>query len=271
MSVNASIPQVVIAYRRVSTKDQGESGVGLEGQKKAIEAYASEEGLIIEGAFEDVETAAGDGSIWKRQGLKAATELAQRTGWPIVVSDLSRLSRNVASCEEFILAQDLKVVSATDGGLVTKSMLRAKVSRAEYERDVISERTKAALDGQRRQGRALGNPTSLGRAREASVASRKATAAAKVDELVRLFLDKPDLVELSVPALAGRLNSLGVRTSTGKLWTSASLRKKRRDALLSMGLLAGKPKAEPVPVVETASDDQADEQVRLANPHWGRF
>ncbi|MBC7283288.1 recombinase family protein [Hoeflea sp.] len=271
MSVNASIPQVVIAYRRVSTSEQGESGVGLEAQKKAIEAYASEEKLIIEKWFDDEKTAAGEESIWKRQGLQAAADLARRNGWSIIVSDLSRLSRDVISCEDFILTQNLKVVSATEGGLVTKSTLRAKVSRAEYERDVISERTKAALDGQRRQGRALGNPASLGKARKASAASRKAIAGAKVDELVRWFVDRPDLVNLSVPALVKKLKDLGMRSSTGKTWTQASLRKKRKDALLSMGLLAGKLQAEPVPVVETGSKDLEDEGARAKNPIWGMF
>ena len=82
----------IIAYYRVSTKQQGQSGLGLEGQKAALEAFAKQTGCRIAASYREVES----GKLAERPELARALAHAKRSKATLEVAKLDRLARNVA-------------------------------------------------------------------------------------------------------------------------------------------------------------------------------
>jgi DNA invertase Pin-like site-specific DNA recombinase len=80
-----------VVYYRVSTKQQGESGLGLEAQKAAAEAYVTQHGGEIIGEYEEVET----GKNCRRPAIMQAILHANRSWATLVIAKLDRLARNV--------------------------------------------------------------------------------------------------------------------------------------------------------------------------------
>src|SRR5262249_32706215 len=83
-----------VAYFRVSTREQGKSGLGLDAQREAVERFARSEGYTLTEAFTEVESGAKDAS--RRPKLEAALKHAKRLKCPVIVARLDRLSRDVA-------------------------------------------------------------------------------------------------------------------------------------------------------------------------------
>jgi len=84
-----------IGYLRVSTREQGRSGLGLAAQRHEIEAFALREGFAIRSWHQDVQTGVGADALLLRPGLAAALKEARSVRCPLIVSKLDRLSRNV--------------------------------------------------------------------------------------------------------------------------------------------------------------------------------
>src|SRR5689334_7790199 len=87
--------QTAIGYLRVSTAEQGRSGLGLAAQRHEIETFGEREGFAVESWYQDVQTGAGADALLLRPGLAAALKAAKSTRCPLIVSRLDRLSRNV--------------------------------------------------------------------------------------------------------------------------------------------------------------------------------
>ena len=85
----------IVSYYRVSTKKQGESGLGLEAQRAAVVAFAKAEGFEVAAEFTEVESGKGADAIDRRPKLKAALKEAKRLRASVVVAKLDRLSRDV--------------------------------------------------------------------------------------------------------------------------------------------------------------------------------
>jgi DNA invertase Pin-like site-specific DNA recombinase len=84
-----------IGYLRVSTKEQGRSGLGLAAQRFDIEAFGSREGFSVKAWYQDIQTGAGKDALLLRPGLAPALKEARAAHCPLIVSRLDRLSRNV--------------------------------------------------------------------------------------------------------------------------------------------------------------------------------
>src|SRR5882762_2413450 len=84
-----------IGYLRVSTREQGRSGLGLAAQRYEIEAFALREGFAVRSWHQDVQTGAGADALLLRPGLATALKEAKSAHCPLIVSRLDRLSRNV--------------------------------------------------------------------------------------------------------------------------------------------------------------------------------
>ena len=87
--------QAAIGYLRVSTREQGRSGLGLAAQRHEIEAFALREGFAVRCWHQDVQTGAGADALLLRRGLAIALKEAKSGRCPLIVSRLDRLSRNV--------------------------------------------------------------------------------------------------------------------------------------------------------------------------------
>lgn len=133
-----------IGYLRVSTKEQGRSGLGLAAQRHDIEAFGSREGFSIKSWHQDIQTGAGKDALLMRQGLADGLKDARRYDCPLIVSRLDRLSRNVHFITG-LMEHKVHFMVAALGRDCDSFTLHIYASLAEQERKMISERTKAGL------------------------------------------------------------------------------------------------------------------------------
>src|SRR5579885_2084142 len=84
-----------VAYIRVSTEQQGKSGLGLGAQKDAIVAFAEREGFRVTEWYTEVESGKGSDALERRPKLAEALRSARKNRCPVLVAKLDRLSRDV--------------------------------------------------------------------------------------------------------------------------------------------------------------------------------
>jgi DNA invertase Pin-like site-specific DNA recombinase len=173
--------KTAVAYTRVSTREQGRSGLGLEAQRAAILAFAEREQITLTGWFSEVESAKRvSDTLAERPQLRAALEASQAAGATVLVSKLDRLSRDVHFISG-LMAHRVPFLVAELGPDVDPFMLHLFAALAEKERAMISQRTRAALAALKARGVALGRRPGTrlsGAALEAARASARAGAEA---------------------------------------------------------------------------------------------
>lgn len=155
----------IIDYFRVSTRKQGDSGLGLEGQEAAVNAFAQQRGGKILGAYTEVES----GKLAERRELSKALAHARRSKAVLVVAKLDRLARNVAFLSA--LMESGVEFLACDNPHANRLTIHILAAVAEDEARRISERTKAALKAYKARGGKLG--ASLPQCRTLTLASRR--------------------------------------------------------------------------------------------------
>jgi DNA invertase Pin-like site-specific DNA recombinase len=144
-----------IGYLRVSTQEQGRSGLGLAAQRNEIKAFAGREGFSVSSWYQDVQTGAGADALQLRPGLASALKQAKTFRCPLIVSRLDRLSRNVHFITG-LMEHKVHFVVAAFGKDCDDFTLHIYASVAEQERKMISERVKAAAAIMKRQGKKFG-------------------------------------------------------------------------------------------------------------------
>lgn len=143
-----------VAYYRVSTDRQGKSGLGLSAQRDAVMQYLNGGKWELCGEFKEVES--GRIVSKKRPQLKLALELCKKEKATLIVAKLDRLYRNMHAMTT-LMNSGVNFVAA-DNPHANKLTIHLLSAIAEHERDLISERTTAALKIARRNGKKLGNP-----------------------------------------------------------------------------------------------------------------
>ncbi|GAB3715813.1 recombinase family protein [Spirosoma flavus] len=134
-----------VLYFRVSTKKQGESGLGLEAQRSYIEHYYTGKELIAE--FTDVRSGK---TIHKRPELQKAIALCKKEGATLVVAKIDRLSRNTE--QALSIYRDLNErLESCDIPNLDKFTLTLFMAIADRERELISIRTRQALEARRKR------------------------------------------------------------------------------------------------------------------------
>ena len=212
--------QQFIAYYRVSTQRQGASGLGLEAQRSAVLTHlAGSDKTVIE-EFVEVETGKGSYALEKRPQLRLALERCRKTGATLLIAKLDRLARNVHFVSGLI-ETGVDFVAA-DMPHANKVMIQMHAVMSEWERDQISERTKAALAAAKARGVVLGatGPQNLRRQNE----QRQQEAQAFRDRLQPVlagFLAQG----LSRRAIVDRLNDLGIKALRGGAWTYSQVQR----------------------------------------------
>lgn len=216
----------IVAYLRVSTDRQGKAGNGIEAQRAAIAAFAAANGYEIATEFVETETGKGADALDRRPRLSAALDKAKDVGRrekrsgpvPVVVSKLDRLSRDVHFVSG-LMSNRVPFIVTELGADVDPFMLHLYAAFAEKERNLISQRTKAALAAKKARGEPLGSPK-LAEARQIAHAAliREADAFAAN---VRPILES--LGDISANAKAKALNERNVPTPRGGKWTARSV------------------------------------------------
>ena len=206
-----------VTYKRVSTKEQGRSGLGLDAQERDIRIYLenySDEPWEVIGEFLEVHS----GSDNDRPELTTAINLAKKEGAILLVAKLDRLSRRVAMIANLMEDKklDFKVAQLPSAD---KMQLHIYAMLAEKERDFISERTKAAL----REAKARG--TKLGGLRDKTMKRNevlKAQAQERAEKLVGIVAPLRQKGK-TLREIADTLTKAGIQTPRGGRWAPTSV------------------------------------------------
>jgi DNA invertase Pin-like site-specific DNA recombinase len=202
--------QPVVAYYRVSTRQQKRSGLGLMAQQDAVQRYVSTSPVSLVAELTEVESGRKSG----RPKLKEALWLCRVYGAKLVVARLDRLARSVALIAG--LVESGVDFVAVDMPLANRFTIHILAAVAEYEARRISERTKAAFATAKARGRHFGNPDR--RTHRFSDAARKAGIRAKREKAKTRALDYlPMLCELrdrgeTIHGIALQLTAMGIET-----------------------------------------------------------
>lgn len=208
----------VVAYLRVSTAEQADSGAGLAAQRATIEADAARRGWTVIEWFSDEGISGGKG-VKDRPGLAAAVAAVEADRAAILVAaKLDRLSRSTLDTELLTLRAERggwAVVTCDISGIDTttpvgRAMVKNMAVYNQLERELIGQRTREALAAKRAQGVRLGRPSVL-----------------PVEVVARIIDQRA--AGCSYPAIADALNADGVPTARGGgRWYPATVRNVER-------------------------------------------
>ncbi len=202
------------AYLRVSTDKQGITGLGMDAQREAVGRYVQNRGHIV---AEFIEVESGKRHTNRPQLLAALAECRKRRA-VLLIARLDRLARNVAFIAN-LMNSDVEFV-AVDMPQANRLTIHILAAVAEHEREMISQRTKAALAAAKARGIKLGNPNY----REALAKARAALSyRPPPPELLALMAEWRGQGD-ALRKIATRLNSLNIRTPQGFQWYAASVR-----------------------------------------------
>lgn len=208
-----------IAYYRVSTDKQGQSGLGLEAQQQAVRAYLNGGAWELVGEFTEIESGKKD----DRPQLAAALAACRKHKATLVIAKLDRLARNVAFIANLMEAGTDFV--AVDMPEANKLVLHIMAAMAQHEREAISARTKAALAAAKARGKVLGGfrgvsvDQSLGT--QANAQKAKEWAQGEIGQEVADMKARG----WSLWEIAHHLNDLGVKTRRGGEWQATTVKR----------------------------------------------
>jgi len=206
-----------VAYYRVSTQRQGQSGLGLEAQRKAVEDYLNGGDWELVAEFTEVES----GKHADRPELTAALEKCRKLCATLVIAKLDRLSRNVAFISALMDSGiDFVAVDMPEANRLTIHILAAV---AEHEREAISRRTKEALAAAKARGVKLGNPE-LDRVRPIATEALQAGADQFAANVAPVIREIQNAGISSLRGVAGALNARGIRTRRGRQWNASQVK-----------------------------------------------
>ncbi|MAM38508.1 MAG: resolvase [Erythrobacter sp.] len=215
-----------VAYMRVSTAKQGRSGLGLEAQQSAINAYLRPSDRLLTPPF--VETESGKRN--DRPELAKALHRCKLTGATLLVAKLDRLSRNVA----FIATLQEAGVPfvAADMPEANELTIHVMAAMAQHERKAISKRTKEALAAAKARGKSLGGwrERSDGKPRKPvdhhqGTAARQAAAAEFNADIGKAIADLRADGAGTLADIARRLNEEGIKTRRGGRWQATQVKR----------------------------------------------
>jgi DNA invertase Pin-like site-specific DNA recombinase len=210
-------PIKYVNYFRVSTKGQGDSGLGLGAQKRDIDIFLesySDKPYEVIAEFTDVVS----GSKNDRPELSKAIALAKKEKAILLVAKLDRLSRKVSFIANILDDKKLQLKVAIMPN-ADKFQLHIYAALAEQERDFISKRTKAALQIAKARGVKLGGnrPNSI-----AANRAKRMQADNKAEKL-RTIITPMVVAEMTLQHIANSLNSAGLSTDRGNEYKATTV------------------------------------------------
>ena len=224
-----------VAYFRVSTKEQGRSGLGLDAQRRAVEEYMGSNGWELIGDYTEIESGRNNA----RPELEQALAACRLHGARLIVAKLDRLARDAS----FLLSLqsagvDFVAADMPDANRLTVGILACE---AEAEAEAISQRTREALTAAKERGVKLGTPANLTQAArekgaEVSAAVRSARADQRAADLAPIIREIREAGITSRRGIARALKDRGIPTARGGTWTATGVRR----VLDRLGWLDGK-------------------------------
>lgn len=216
-----------VAYYRVSTQKQNNSGLGLDAQKEAATRYLASVAGNMTAEFIETETGKGSDALAKRPQLKAALDLCRKTNAKLLIAKLDRLARNVHFITGLMEAsrgagnKSVKFI-ACDMPDANDLTIHLMAAFAEHEARRISERTKEALAMAKKRG------VILGRAGASNLKPNIKARQMKADDFankLRGQIEGFKLRELTQREMVSELNLLGVTTHKGCAWSLIQLQR----------------------------------------------
>jgi DNA invertase Pin-like site-specific DNA recombinase len=208
---NLAAPAIGLPYLRVSTRAQGQSGLGLDAQRKAVSDYLNGGRWSLIAEYVEVESGAND----ERPRLTEALARCRIHNATLVIAKLDRLSRDA----HFLLGLQKAGVKfvATDMPEANEMIVGIMAVVAQAERKMISARTNAALQAAKERGKRLGGDR--GNLRAVSAKGRLAALEARRKAIRQRAGDlAPIIAELKaqgITSLRGTANALNAGRSGG--------------------------------------------------------
>jgi DNA invertase Pin-like site-specific DNA recombinase len=217
-----AVPRFV-SYYRVSTTQQGVSGLGLEAQREAVARHVAGAGGVIVAEFQEVES----GKKNDRPQIAAALAACRLRRATLVIAKLDRLARNVHFISN-LMESGVDFV-ACDNPHATRLTIHILAAVAEHEREMISARTIAALQAAKARGVKLGNPKlKPGDRRIACTAraARTANANAHAADVMPYIEAARKAGCTALSDLARALTARGIETPAGEQeWNTTQVRR----------------------------------------------
>lgn len=205
-----------VAYYRVSTKKQGDSGLGLESQKNYVHHYYPN----IEKEFTEVESAK---NITDRPVLQEAIRYCKETGSTLVVAKVDRLSRDTVDGLTVLKQLNGNIRFCDIPGVPDDFVITMILALAQRERELISIRTKSALRVKKQRGIKLGHTPNLHGQKQGAEANRlKALndeSNKRAASMIKILVDQG----YNLDKIASRLNEENFLTSRGNHWSKVTV------------------------------------------------
>ena len=209
----------VVIYRRVSTREQGDSQLGLEAQLNQCRTVCESTGLTISGDF--VEVVSGKIDPRQRPELMKAIALCQKEGARLMVAKLDRFSREVfhvtGYCDRYFFADRTPDLICAESPKATMLEIRIRAVVAQEEREMIGKRTRAALAARKERGDAPNG--------EAGRESHSRKVQAATEGAITLASEMRSQGH-GYHTIAKSLNEAGHTTSKGGKWYAATIRQR---------------------------------------------
>lgn len=216
-----------VSYCRVSTLQQGRSGLGLEVQRETVAAFAAAQGFEIIREITEVESGKHD----DRPRLAKALDLCRTKKATLIIAKLDRLSRNARFLLSIVEGSGPAGVAFCDlpqvpPGPMGKFFLTLMAAVAELEGGMISQRTKAAMAAAKARGTKLGNPdpTSRKAAGRKGAGIMRGRAVAWAERHAAPLLDQMRANGITtLREQVAALNARGSTSPSGRPWTLGTL------------------------------------------------
>lgn len=223
-----------ISYLRVSTSRQGESGLGLEAQRAAVEQYLRGHAAIPLAEYVEVES----GKSGSRPVLDRALAHCRRERATLVIAKLDRLARNVAFVSSLMEARTEFV--ACDAPYANRLMIHILAAFAEHEREQIAARTRAALAAAKARGVKLGSHGAV-------LAHQRREEAQVRAEALRDSVTQLAGQQMTLAQIASALNEAREATRDGAPWSPTTVQRVLRRLDLRQPATAAPSPLQPQP------------------------
>ncbi|MBL7815932.1 MAG: recombinase family protein [Saprospiraceae bacterium] len=221
----------IVIYKRVSTKGQGESGLGLEAQDAYIQHFVtSNPKFEVVREFTEVASAKSV-DCKKRPQLCEAVAMCAKSGFTLVVAKVDRLSRTTEHALEIFSKLDGRLISCDIPNL-DKFTLTLYMAIADRERELISLRTKQALQAKKARTGTIKQTEkgaeNLSRTNAQEKAVKATIEKAKDNENNQRAIDTAKMLRdkgMTLEAIAEYLNARKFRTSQGKAFQKTTVKR----------------------------------------------